>query len=548
MHQDNEEIDDVFRSALEPMEAEPSAQFWENAEQQIALRTGKKKKRKGFFFVLFLIGGAGLVFSISYFNSISKKVTAETTTTTDQLHSSNNNNNSNNNDTNAQGPATAASANASSSNANSANASSNNASSVNSSSANAAAVNAASADRVNSTNAPASQATSSNNNTKGHTSSSSRASSSTASSSSSSAASSSVASSSSASSSRRIRASHPGSSPGVQFSSGDNSTGQAGNHGGDGAQGSAENPTSSSTVHPRGSSTVLPNDTTAFAKTDTASVPVNVIKPVPLDTTDYTLTSFNLDSFPYTPPPAKFSNGGNSGFFVTAFFAPLSTKAKINIGESKPNTLTIPADTHTVVKQLEGFSYTAGLKFGMALGEKWSLHAGLSYSSFTSAIPPVRLVGFSMTANSLAQYSLVTNFGFTSFRFREDTVVIQKQSYLRLTYFGVPLEGRYHWAVGRFDFSANVGLSAHFLMRHDAHFTFEHTGSGENSMDATITGLRKVHLRYSTGLGAAFNVTNQFKISADPYFFGSLLSINRDTPYLTRIRGYGLEAGLTYTF
>jgi len=202
-------------------------------------------------------------------------------------------------------------------------------------------------------------------------------------------------------------------------------------------------------------------------------------------------------------------------------------------------------------REKQAYSFTTGILFRYDLTNRWSISPGISYSTlaYTMTFSTVYVkYGF----DDKLHYQYPTSCGIvevpnTGTRVLQDgdSAKIKVACSQLLKFINVPLTVRYHVAGHRLAWYADAGLTANFMIREELKMDF---GTKTNDLANNVDGLKKMNFGYLLGFGLQYSFYKHFGIFAEPVFRGSITSLTENTGLDCYPYSLGLNGGATYHF
>ena len=103
----------------------------------------------------------------------------------------------------------------------------------------------------------------------------------------------------------------------------------------------------------------------------------------------------------------------------------------------------------------------------------------------------------------------------------------------------------------RLEIYSFAGATVNYLIKSatQVHLDDEEFEDGSRSESfKTIEGVRKMHIGYNFGLGVSIKVSKHLGVLTEPSYSGSFSSINKNSPFQSRLHAWGLALGAIYHF
>jgi len=239
-------------------------------------------------------------------------------------------------------------------------------------------------------------------------------------------------------------------------------------------------------------------------------------------------------------------------FSVSAFFAPGGISDFL---EDRDNDNTDGITVNSLKdRETDLFSYEAGIKMGLDISNKFSIHAGLYYYMYTYNIKQ-SIITAQMQHDGSVGYSIVTSSGVVEMPYYAaplpkvgDSIKVHGNS--SRGYLGVPIELSYnaitHNKLGVYLLG---GFSANII--HDAvtNLSWQNTLLQDgNASVQNVQGLALIDFSYDLGFGVTYKLWRGISVYVEPYLQGSITSISKNAPITIYPYFLGCAGGVTYHF
>jgi len=234
--------------------------------------------------------------------------------------------------------------------------------------------------------------------------------------------------------------------------------------------------------------------------------------------------------------------------FVGGFFAPGFTAQHVSNSEPDDNQNQNQEDGNNVSEDQDAghYSWSAGIKMGYDLTKHWTLRGGVAYTAYRFPIASKTI--YTNPATAPGSYRIVTSAGVAEFddENNNDSLQIEENSYQSLSYWSVPLQGYYRFGSGNVSFFAGAGLSPHFLGSANAHLQLTDENDEETFVDQDIQEIRRFGMGYNVGFGMNYRMRNRFMLTTEPYLNGNFHSISNNTSIGNYPLTWGISFGLSW--
>jgi len=189
------------------------------------------------------------------------------------------------------------------------------------------------------------------------------------------------------------------------------------------------------------------------------------------------------------------------------------------------------------------FSSTYGVLVDYNLNKGWAVQTGLTLSNINISINPETLYAQPDNTGSI-KYRINTSsgYGFVLPSFSSNPVIGDSlyaiSSIHSLQYIGVPIAVTYHFTFGKFKLNVVHGIVANILSKSKLETTLEN--GSQNSIESTnkIQGLKNIYFSGLTGLNVDLRLAKRTAISITPTIRYALNSINNN-----HVKSYPMSFG-----
>ena len=201
----------------------------------------------------------------------------------------------------------------------------------------------------------------------------------------------------------------------------------------------------------------------------------------------------------------------------------------------------------------DDFSYTSGGLLKYDITTNWSIQSGCLFSSSVRRIKP-SIIFAEEGSNSEAHYLLNTSLGTaelpnssTSTPQVGDSLNLKKDSKQILHFINIPLIVRFQYLKNKISYYAYSGLAVNILIKEQSEVTIENP-TNETIIISNINGLKKNTFGFLLGIGIQYNFYKGWGIYTEPVFRRSITSINQNTSVTSYPYSIGFNTGLIYHF
>jgi hypothetical protein len=195
------------------------------------------------------------------------------------------------------------------------------------------------------------------------------------------------------------------------------------------------------------------------------------------------------------------------------------------------------------------FSSTYGILVDKPLNSHWGIQSGITISNTNITLEPKNI--YAQPDNTGAvKYRINTSsgYGFVLPPFSQNPVIgdslYMYTSVHSLQYIGIPLEARYSMKKGKFRIDVNAGISANILSKANIKVNLE---NGLNEATETINKLQGIRQLYFSGLTSAgidYQLTKKLSLSLMPTYRFALNSIDKNSTVKSYPKSFGSWIGL----
>lgn len=201
-------------------------------------------------------------------------------------------------------------------------------------------------------------------------------------------------------------------------------------------------------------------------------------------------------------------------------------------------------------EETPGFSYTTGVKLQYAFSKHWSVQTGCAYSVFSQLIKPTTLNydngGFYLSSSS---GTVELPASLYSAAHAGDSLNLSSNTKQIIQFINIPLLVKYSISVHKFTLYTYLGASVNFIKGEK---TTIHIQNGGDIQSATVPnsmqGLKRNNYSLHLGLGLQYNISEKLSIGLEPAFDGSFTPINQGMPVNSFPYSIGLSTNIGYIF
>jgi hypothetical protein len=235
------------------------------------------------------------------------------------------------------------------------------------------------------------------------------------------------------------------------------------------------------------------------------------------------------------------------------FYGPEMTKRVFTKDHDSDDNLKMNDDDYKE-RELIGPSFSMGLKAGYDLSERWKVHVGLSYYSFSQQIQPMALFtqkggdgANHFVLNTSAGSAELPNMG--SEPGKKDSLMLNNPSSQVLHYLNIPMTIEFRISDSkRFSCYAFAGAYLSYLL--DSRLVMEVTKGSATEVYtfSSLQGTNKFMLGLNAGLGAQYNLSKKISLHAEPGAKFAVSPLNSNTAVRCFPYSFALTFGLGYHF
>lgn len=234
-----------------------------------------------------------------------------------------------------------------------------------------------------------------------------------------------------------------------------------------------------------------------------------------------------------------------SNLYASAFFAPGLTVENIKDNDSWDNVTAGDVKSHEDGQ----FNYSSGVKAGFDITKHISVLTGLNYYSSSFSIQPTII--HAQWYNNTASYLMVTSAGTVDipcpgYQTIGDSIKASGTS--TAAYISIPLQARYTFNNShKLGLYADAGVTANFLINNnvDAYWQTTSLTEGHASIPS-CEGLENSFYNYTLGFGLSYKLMNNLSVFGEPEFRGAITPINNNSSITTYPYIFSFAIGLTW--
>lgn len=239
-----------------------------------------------------------------------------------------------------------------------------------------------------------------------------------------------------------------------------------------------------------------------------------------------------------------------SRFSISGFFSPDIASYRLD-DEDVPG----QPDNSEDIKRTERHesSSTFGLLLEYNVNKRWTIQSGITFSNTNIAVEP-RDIYAQRINNGDIKYRLNISSGYAylvpSFQpviALDDTLNVTAITH-KLRYIGVPIAVKYSISSGKFKIEAMTGVSANFLTKGKLETEIQKGPNNEIDILNKIEGLKSIYLSGQAGIGAEYKLTGKVSFILMPTARFALMPINKGSVVKTYPYSFGIASGLKMRF
>jgi hypothetical protein len=237
-----------------------------------------------------------------------------------------------------------------------------------------------------------------------------------------------------------------------------------------------------------------------------------------------------------------------SKFSISAFFSP-----DFMMGYKFKTTTSLGRQIESAIKtdEKQNFSYTVGIKAEYSTTSRFSISLGITYEQFSFNTNP-GIVYAQKQSDGDVGYSITTSSGVVECPYYGKTKVgdsLKMSLVSTRTYLGIPLQLKYNFIYKeKYKIYLNVGLEANICMAEKTIMNWQDfwNESGVATENET-EGSESLYTSYYIGLGADYKIGKYLSLYAEPGLHEAITSLDNNTSaVVTYPQLFSITAGLTY--
>jgi len=255
-----------------------------------------------------------------------------------------------------------------------------------------------------------------------------------------------------------------------------------------------------------------------------------------------------VDSSKSSANDAILNENSPSKFNISAFFSPdfamgYMYKCTNSWGDEMENTIKLG--------EKQTFSFTAGVKAEYQISSRFSINVGIAYHTFNFNINPYCIYAQKQSGGDIG-YALPTSSGIVDCPYYGYAKVgdsLKMSATSSRTYLEIPIHVKY-FAIrnNKFKFYLTAGVEANFTLGEETYMYWQEYGWNVNGA-ATVTstnGSESMYFSYFFGLGAEYKIGKHFSLYAEPGMHEAITPIDNNIEVVSYPRLISATAGLTY--
>ncbi len=195
------------------------------------------------------------------------------------------------------------------------------------------------------------------------------------------------------------------------------------------------------------------------------------------------------------------------------------------------------------------FSYSLGALVDYRYTRHWEIQSGFMLSRAVINIDPKFIFArpddlgdVKYKFNSSSGYSYLSPHSMSRPAFGDSLHAFSSIS--SLMYLSVPLSFKYNIARKKFNFYASAGAAVNILVKDKIKTSLGNSGNREDAVNHDIRGLKPVYYSALLAAGVSYNINKTVALSFTPTTRLALTSINKDAPVKSYQQSLGLVAGV----
>ncbi len=258
----------------------------------------------------------------------------------------------------------------------------------------------------------------------------------------------------------------------------------------------------------------------------------------------------NMDSLRYNNfMDSLKQEGKTSKFSISVYFTP-----QVYSGyKLTSNDATAGQYENTIQNgEKQKFSYSAGIKAEYALSKHFSIGVGIAYQSYSFQIAPSTLYAKTQSDGQVG-YSIVSSSGVIDCPYYGTTWIgdsIKMNATSSRSYLSIPVQLKYFLLkITKLNLYAAGGIGVNITVGTKTQMSWQDSWQTQGASTVTsVEGLQKMYYSYSFGAGLDYSIFKHISIYAEPVVHGSITAINKNTPVISYPYLLGLTGGITYHF
>jgi hypothetical protein len=232
-----------------------------------------------------------------------------------------------------------------------------------------------------------------------------------------------------------------------------------------------------------------------------------------------------------------------SGFYSPDFLTGYMFKCSNSMGDAMENT----------IKQGESqtFSFTAGIKAEYQISSRFSIGTGMAYQSFSFNVSPCNIYAQKQSDGNVG-YSIPTSSGVVNCPYYGYAKVgdsLKMSATSSRNYLEIPIHAKF-FAIdnNKFKFYLTGGVEANFALGEETYMNWEDYGwsNSGTAMVNTTNGSESMYFSYYVGLGFEYRIGKRLSIYLEPGMHDAITPVDNNIDVTSYPRLISATGGLTY--
>ncbi|HTB30471.1 MAG TPA: outer membrane beta-barrel protein [Bacteroidia bacterium] len=248
--------------------------------------------------------------------------------------------------------------------------------------------------------------------------------------------------------------------------------------------------------------------------------------------------------------PSYSIDSARSRYTVSAFFSP-----DIMMGYKFTSNTSWGSQIESAIKsgEKQTFSYTTGVKAAYSLSSHFSISAGIAYQSFSFNANPGYIYA-QKQSNGEVGYNVATSSGLVNCPYYGPTKAgdsLKMSLASSRTYLEIPISFKYFIGDNpKFKFYLIGGMEANISLGEETYMNWQSIPWNETGTATanTTDGAESMYLSYYLGIGADYRIGKYISLYVEPGLHNAITPIDNNVDVISYPRLFSIAAGLTYHF